>query len=173
MFSGCTSLTSAPSVLPATTLAEGCYDFMFSGCTSLTSAPELPATTLAEWCYWGMFQGCTNLVNIPSILPATTLVKSCYDCMFKECKNITTAPELPAETAVENCYNQMFYRCSKLNYIKCLAKNVPAEGEWVSTDYTGSWVNGVAKIGIFIKDSQTDWTTGESGIPTGWTVVTE
>ena len=170
MFYGCTSLTTAPSVLPAITLAEGCYDLMFTDCTSLTSAPELPATTLAEWCYWGMFQRCTNLVNIPSILPATTLVKSCYDCMFKDCKNITTAPELPAETAVENCYNQMFYSCSKLNYIKCLAKNVPAEGEWISTDYTGSWVNGVAKIGIFIKDSQTDWTTGESGIPEGWTI---
>ena len=120
-----------------------------------------------------MFQGCTNLVNIPSILPATTLVKSCYDCMFKDCKNITTAPELPAETAVENCYNQMFYSCSKLNYIKCLAKNVPAEGEWISTDYTGSWVNGVASTGTFVKNKDATWTTGESGIPTGWTVVTE
>lgn len=173
MFYGCTSLTTAPSVLPAITLAEGCYDLMFTDCTSLTTAPSLPATTLAEWCYWGMFQGCTNLVNIPSILPATTLVKSCYDCMFKDCKNITTAPELPAETAVENCYNQMFYSCSKLNYIKCLAKNVPAEGEWISTDYTGSWVNGVASTGTFVKNKDATWTTGESGIPSGWTVVTQ
>ena len=33
-------------VLPATTLANYCYQYMFSGCTFLTTAPELPATTL-------------------------------------------------------------------------------------------------------------------------------
>lgn len=32
--------------LPATTLAESCYDQMFSDCTSLTKAPDLPATNL-------------------------------------------------------------------------------------------------------------------------------
>ena len=47
LFSGCTSLTTAPS-LPATTLSESCYQNMFNGCTSLTSAPELPATTLTK-----------------------------------------------------------------------------------------------------------------------------
>ena len=50
MFSNCTSLTSAPS-LPATTLADYCYEDMFYGCTSLTTAPSLPATTLATNCY--------------------------------------------------------------------------------------------------------------------------
>ena len=34
---------------------------MFYGCTSLTTAPELPATTLAEYCYNYMFIDCTNL----------------------------------------------------------------------------------------------------------------
>ena len=34
MFNDCTSLTTAPA-LPATTLANCCYDFMFNGCTSL------------------------------------------------------------------------------------------------------------------------------------------
>jgi len=50
LFSDCTTLTKAP-VLPATTLAEGCYEGMFSGCASLTQAPELPATTLVDVCY--------------------------------------------------------------------------------------------------------------------------
>lgn len=48
-------------VLPATTLAESCYEQMFYGCTSLTTAPELPATTLVSRCYRLMFCGCTNL----------------------------------------------------------------------------------------------------------------
>jgi len=53
-------LETAPE-LPATTLAEHCYEYMFYGCTSLETAPELPATTLAESCYYQMFNGCTSL----------------------------------------------------------------------------------------------------------------
>jgi hypothetical protein len=63
MFSGCTSLASAPA-LPATTLADDCYRQMFSGCTSLASAPALPATTLTVDCYNQMFSGCTSLASI-------------------------------------------------------------------------------------------------------------
>ena len=37
---------------------------MFSGCTSLTTAPALPATTLAMSCYGSMFEGCSNLASI-------------------------------------------------------------------------------------------------------------
>ena len=33
---------------------ESCYAYLFSGCTSLTTAPELPATTLANKCYFNM-----------------------------------------------------------------------------------------------------------------------
>ena len=54
-------------ILPATTLAECCYEFMFVDCTSLTSAPELPATTLANNCYYYMFYGCTKLNYIKAM----------------------------------------------------------------------------------------------------------
>lgn len=65
LFVGCTGLTSAENlVLPATTLAEYCYQGMFYECTSLTTAPQLPATTLADGCYYSMFYGCTSLENI-------------------------------------------------------------------------------------------------------------
>ena len=112
MFSGCTSLTTAPS-LPATTLATNCYWRMFSGCTSLTTAPSLPATTLADDCYMGMFSGCTSLTTAPS-LPATTLADGCYLYMFGECKSLTSAPKLPAATLAAECYYRMFADCPKL-----------------------------------------------------------
>ena len=86
MFSGCTSLTTAPA-LPATTLASNCYNSMFNGCTSLTTAPALPATTLAVRCYDSMFANCKSMTSIPT-LPATNLVESCYYSMFIGCKNI-------------------------------------------------------------------------------------
>ena len=63
LFTGCTSLTQAPS-LPATTLASGCYWFMFYGCRSLTKAPELPATALVNYCYKDMFDGCSKLKEV-------------------------------------------------------------------------------------------------------------
>ena len=112
MFSGCTSLTTAPE-LPATTLAIGCYESMFSGCTSLTQAPELPATTLADYCYDRMFNGCTSLTQAPE-LPATTLASNCYYYMFSGCKSLTQAPELPATTLTDYCYFSMFSGCKSL-----------------------------------------------------------
>ena len=76
LFIDCTKLVSAENlILPATTLANYCYEEMFYGCTSLTTAPELPATTLADSCYYYMFQGCTSLKTAPA-LPATTLANS-------------------------------------------------------------------------------------------------
>lgn len=127
LFNGCTGLTDASNlILPATTLAEGCYLAMFSGCKSLTTAPSvLPATILTERCYAQMFYGCTNLTQAPE-LPATTLAQECYNWMFIKCTSLTTAPELPATTLAENCYLEMFRRCSNLNYIKCLATDISA-----------------------------------------------
>ncbi len=142
LFYQCTGLTSVENlILPATTLADLCYEYMFAGCTSLTTAPALPATNLAnaDYCYESMFAGCTSL---------------------------TTAPELPATTLGHLSYYNMFRDCTNLNYIKCLATNIP-----VSNYSTNGWVSGVAATGTFIKaPSMNNWTTGNSGIPSGWTV---
>ena len=163
MFRGCTSLTTAPA-LPASTLAEYCYSGMFSGCTSLTTAPELPATTLANYCYVSMFQRCTSLTTAPE-LPVTTLTSQCYGNMFKDCTSLTTAPELPAHILTSQCYRDMFNECSNLTYIKCLATNIRA------SSCLSSWVTGVAASGTFVKDANmSSWTTGNNGIPSGWTV---
>ena len=112
MFIGCTSLTTVPK-LPAMTLAEACYQQMFEGSTSLTTAPKLPATTLAPSCYDCMFEGCTNLTAAP-VLPATTLAAACYLSMFSGCTSLTAAPELPVTTLADACYWGMFNGCSNL-----------------------------------------------------------
>ena len=151
--------------LPATTLAEGCYQEMFQGCTSLTTAPALPARTLATSCYYYMFGNCTSLTAAPA-LSATTLVNSCYGFMFAGCTSLTTAPELPATTLATWCYYGMFSNCTSLNYIKCLATDISA------FYCTSSWVSGVAPTGTFVKAASMEtWTNGKDGIPEGWTVV--
>ena len=112
LFESCKSLTTSPE-LPATTLAESCYEYMFYKCTSLTVAPELPAATLTEFCYNRMFYKCTSLTVAPE-LTATTLAQSCYEYMFYGCTSLTVAPELPAATLAESCYESMFNGCTSL-----------------------------------------------------------
>lgn len=170
MFVSCTSLTTAPA-LPATALAQNCYAGMFHNCSSLTTAPELPATTLANYCYKYMFWQCTSLTTATE-LPATTLAEGCYYDMFAVCTSLTTAPALPATTLVDKCYNGMFDGCTKLSYIKAMFLTDP---NYQSNNvYTYNWVRGVASSGTFVKNSQATWNlTGNDGIPTGWTVVTE
>lgn len=78
LFKNCSFLIDASNlILPATTLTDGCYQYMFYGCTSLTTAPELPATTLAYNCYLSMFYGCTSLNHITML--ATDI--SASDCL--------------------------------------------------------------------------------------------
>ena len=113
MFAGCSSLTTAPKELPADTLTTNCYAQMFWNCTSLTKVPKLPATTLATYCYSSMFAGCKSLTTVPE-LPATTLATNCYYNMFKNCTSIITAPALPANTLANSCYRNMFYNCTSL-----------------------------------------------------------
>lgn len=191
LFRGCTGLISAENlVLPAMALVNNCYDSMFTDCSSLISAPVLSATTLANACYGNMFRGCKKLATAPE-LPATKLAKDCYSGMFRSCQSLITAPVLPASETLHGCYWFMFSGCyslttvpailattlksfscsgmlcycGKLNYIKCLATEIEKNS-------TGSWVSGIASTGTFVKAaSMNDWTTGDNGIPSGWTVI--
>ena len=120
MFCMCESLTGvSANLLPATTLANGCYYAMFNGCTSLTTAPELPATTLASECYQYMFSGCTSLTTAPN-LPKTSLADYCYYEMFAGCSSLLESPTIDYDYNIsyygevtEACYN-MFSDCTSL-----------------------------------------------------------
>ena len=86
--------------------------------------------------------------------------------MFSDCTSLTTAPELPATTLSNSCYRYMFFNCKKLNYIKMLATDISAN------KCLEDWVNKVSSTGTFVKNpDMTSLPTGNSGIPSGWTVV--
>lgn len=162
MFQGCKSLLTAP-ILPATTLSEYCYHNMFQGCTSLISVHKLPATILAPNCYRSMFQDCTSLANAPE-LPATTLASGCYIYMFKNCSSLVNAPELPANTTAYYSYGGMFQDCTGLKSIRCRAKSK-------ADNPTNAWLSGASSSGTFYGYSEYGWSSGASGIPSGWTFV--
>ena len=163
LFYGCTSLVNAPA-LPATILANNCYVDTFHGCSKLVNAPKLPATEMKPNCYMSLFYGCTSLVNPPK-LPATKMATECYRQLFKNCSSLVNAPELPAKTLAEGCYQQLFYGCSKLNNVTIYANDISA------TNCTLKWLSNVASTGTFRNLGTATYPTGESGIPTGWTIV--
>ena len=100
-------------------------------------------------------------------LPATTLAPGCYSSMFFGCTNLTTAPDLPATTLATECYSYMFSGCGSLNYIKMLATDISA------SSCLSSWVYGVSDKGTFVKSRSATWDVRASGVPEGWTVITE
>lgn len=165
LFSDNNKLTDASGLLlPATTLTDYCYESMFYGCTSLTTAPKLPATTLADNCYEHMFDGCSSLTTAPK-LPATELKDNCYSSMFAGCIALTETPKLPATTLKDYCYFSMFYGCTSLSSVTCLATT-----NLTATNCTFNWLEGVAASGTFTQASGISWTSGASGIPSGWSV---
>ena len=63
---------------------------LFYGCSVLTSAPELPATTLAESCYQEMFFGCVKLSSVTMLAPSDQIT-SVFDCCKDWLKDAGTA----------------------------------------------------------------------------------
>ena len=126
--------------------------------------PILSGTGLNNYCYANMFSDCTSLTGITD-LPATTMKTGCYMGMFSGCTSLETAPVLSATNLVASSYTSMFDGDENLSYIKCLATGITA------ADCTTNWVRGVADSGTFVKKaSMATWTTGDNGIPVGWTV---
>ena len=107
-----------------------------------------------------------TVVSAENLILPTTLRTGCYSYMFYLCTLLTTAPTLPATTLVTACYESMFNGCSSLNYVKCLA----SETESGSHGQTNNWLLNVSSSGTFVKDANTTWPSGESGIPSGWTI---
>ena len=123
-------------------------------------------TTFGTFAFRSFFRN-SNIINAKNlILPVTSLTESCYNAMFYSCTNLIAAPTLPATTLVSNCYASMFDGCSNLNYIKAMFTTGP------DNMYTYRWVSGVSSTGTFVKNSAATWTTtGDTGVPTGWTVI--
>lgn len=112
-----------------------------------------------------LFLDCTGLTSAENLALPTDTLPNCYDSMFKGCTNLKVGPELPAEAPMQGAYEFMFSGCTNLNYVKCLADDLTATGS------TYNWLSDVSPTGGFLTPSTTNWSTGTSGIPTGWTRI--
>ena len=97
------------------------------------------------------------------VLPATTLTQQCYVGMFQNCTSLTQAPQLPATTLAQQCYQMMFSGCYALNTVITYAQDISA------SYCTSNWLQSVASTGDFYNLGGATYTSGVSGIPSGWT----
>ena len=164
MFQECASLKKAPEMPSATTLSEGAFGQMYYKCYALEQAPSvLPALTVPVNGYRGMFRNCDSLEAAPAIA-ATAVSNSGCALMFQACTSLTETPVLKAETLSNYCYYRMFRNSPKVDKIDCRATSISATGA------LKEWLDGVAELGTFVKDANTEWPTGVNGIPEGWAV---
>lgn len=112
-----------------------------------------------------MFYGCTNLLYAPKAL-SIEYFKGGYEYshMFYGCTSLVNAPELLGISLYGYVYRNMFYGCTSLNTIRCHAK-------YTAQNATQGWLNGVATSGTFYGHSEYGWSSGVSGIPSGWEFI--
>lgn len=174
--------------LPWTTLSDSCFIRLFMGSTKLAKLPYLPATTLANNCYTYMFRGCTALKTIAKMGVQTITCNNAFVEMYaltgietvtipkmhfnsgrmtgfmRNCTSLKTVTvDTYDETLPANAYQHLFRGCSGLETVICKAKNF-------ETNTFSDWFLDASATGTFIKDKDTTWPTGNSGIPSGWTV---
>ena len=177
MFSGCSSLETAPKISATTAMANSC-SFMFNECDSLKAAPEIYVTTLmGVGPLSSMFKGCDQLKTAPSTLPATQLTTSCYLGMFDGCVLLEKAPHIAATTLAQTCFKEMFKDCSSLNDISLAYKNLPTSAAVPERAFE-NWVSGVSDTGTFYCNANvapSDYVFGASALPKDdsnkWTIV--
>ena len=170
LFYGTTTLIDADKlVLSASTLYYNSYNGMFRECTNLKYAPKLQAIIAGQECCSSMFEGCINLETVPEI-NFTTLAQNCCKRMF--CMNrsskittpkMTKSPILRCTTTVSGCYEEMFKGNGNLIEVTCLKTD--------NTTACKNWLANCSSVGTFKKNTNASWSTGTSGIPSGWTVV--
>ena len=132
-FSGCDSLTIAPTIPDSVTNMSKCFtachslttvpkisdnaidmSYCFNGCTLLTTVPAIPdgVTTLA-YC----FTACDSLITAPIIPDSVTDMWTC----FNGCDSLTTVPRIPNNVrTMRNCFSS----CSSLTTVPAIPDSV-------------------------------------------------
>lgn len=171
LFYGTTTLIDASNlILPALTCTVSCYNGMFRGCTNLVYGPKLlPALDVPKDGYSSMFEGCTSLVEAPEILATTVSGDTALNRMFCMNRNskvtaaMTKGPVLRITNPLShnNVYQQLFCGNGNLTEVTILVQ---------ATNLTFSnWLNYTNTGGVIKTLSGTTFSSGVSGLPSGWT----
>ena len=171
LFYGTTTIIDASNlILPTTTLHESSYNGMFRGADNLVYGPKLlPALDVPKDGYSSMFEACTKLVEGPEILATTVSGDTALQRMFcmrrseDAASAMTKSPilRITNPSSCGNVYKELFRGNRNITEVTILA-----EGTGLSFD---NWLANTPNSGVIKKLSTTTLTSGNSGIPSGWT----
>lgn len=180
-------------VIPFYNFTNNCFANTFQGCTSLLHGPELYFTSCGDYSCQNMFNGCTAMTTCTKYIYMTNCSSvDCMNYMFNGCSSLVSTPIMKNKQTTTRCFQCMFYNCTSLenNYIELNATPTPSSYAYdrmfsntkiknvqcLATGFNGTdtfynWLYGVPSGGTFIKAAGVTWPSGDSGIPSGWTVV--
>lgn len=149
LFSECPVIDASNLVFPFKLIKANMYYYMFNYCTQL----ETPPTSI-----WPKSDG-TFLVRVD--------YNSCR-YMFRECRKLTKSPIIYTyvkyDNDVQGTFEYMFSGCTALSEVTALCNYY--------SNMFNYWLPNAPATGTFTKLSTvTSWSSGSSGIPSGWTVV--
>ena len=90
-----------PPSLPATELADHCYNEMFRQASKLILAPYLPATEMKSNCYYYMFYKCGAMKKIFNLNHVTKAADSCFKYMLYFCNSFKMSKTRPSGSSDE------------------------------------------------------------------------
>ena len=168
------------------------FNGMFSGCTSLTTAPDLylywdtPNVQYMNNMFNSMFYGCASLITAPVLdisnysFSHDTNTEDMFSNMFSGCTSLTTGPVLDfSEWAVPSngmglyvMFKSMFDGCSSLNAVTMKLAITTILGE---TSRFTDFLTGAKTTGTLTVSSGTTsyWNAIKTAgyIPSGWTIT--
>jgi len=114
-----------------------------------------------------MFEKCINLEEGPEPHFTTMAQESCQRmfCMDRSNKittpKMTKSPILRCTSGATDCYKEMFRGNGNLVEVTCLME---------SGFQCSNWLANVSSTGTFKKAAGITWASGNSSIPSGWTI---
>ena len=165
-----TIIDASNLILPATTLYESSYNGTFRECSNLVNGPKLlPALDVPKDGYSSMFEACTKLVEGPEILATSVSGDAALKNMFCMNRNskvtaaMTKSPilRITNPSSYGNVYQQLFCGNGNITEVTILA-------EGTNLSFT-NWLNNVSSTGVIKTLSGTTFTSGNYGVPSGWT----
>ena len=76
-------------VLPASSVPDGCYDWMFFGQFNMITPPQMLATEFGNGSCANMFYNCSNLIDGPQIFATSAYQSDSFGGMFNNCSSLS------------------------------------------------------------------------------------
>lgn len=147
------------------TSSSDCRFVLYGNIMSLLSHNFSGLTTVQNYEFANLCNGCPGIVSAENLFfPATSVPQQAYQQMFQNSPNFEKAPSFPVFTATGSYAFSNTFLNTKVNYVKCLCTNP-------TTTYFINWLGGTPATGTFVKKTGVSWPSGNSGIPSGWTVI--